>query len=169
MTKVLKLNVVYEGRYGGDVDETMLLPVDVNGVIFKELKDGEVLEDEISLGEIEGKHSECFGDLYVDIVDLDNLNIEEVSRLVSSSNYDELEGFFEEAEANTNPHDEEVVSLLDKYEVDNNAYILTREIHDNFIESLKENYVTNFNSIKVKEKDYEKVVELLKSNGIEFF
>ena len=97
MTKVLKLNVTYWGNYGGDIDETMILPLDINGLVFCELEQG-THRDAIVLGEIEGKHSDVDGDLSVSIVDLDELTLKDVSDLIESSGFDTFEGFFYEQE-----------------------------------------------------------------------
>lgn len=181
MTKALVLNVTYSARYGQDVDETMLLPLDVNGVLFNKLDTDVTLYDVVSLGEIEGKHSECFGDLTVNVVDLDKLNSKESADLINISYFGEFESFFEEIESEfimeLDEESEEgknakdaINQLLDKYEIDKNSYgITTSKIHDKFIEILKEKYTTKFQRITVSENDYKKAIELLKSNGVDIF
>lgn len=64
MTKALQLTVTYYSRYASDVEEVLLLPLEANGLIIKNLEVG-VMENEVYLGEIEGKHSVCYGDLHV--------------------------------------------------------------------------------------------------------
>lgn len=175
MTKVLRLNVVYYGNYGGDVDETLLLPLDVNGVLFSNLETGVTLDKRVSLGEIEGKHSECYGDLTIDVVNLDELDSKKASQLVKYSNFEKFENFFEDMEIDYHEHLENeekdlINKLLDKYEVDRNSYgILTNKVYNKFIEELESKYVIRFKEVSVNEADYEKVIKILKSKGIQTF
>lgn len=175
MTKVLSLNVTYSARYGSDVDEILLLPLDINGVLFSKLESGVTLDSVVSLGEIEGKHSECYGDLTIDVVNLDELNAKEASQLIKDSYFGEFESYFEEMQMNRREDldDEEkeaIEKILDKYEIDRNSYgILTSKVHDKFIDELKEKYVVKLKEVIVSEDNYERAVELLKSNGIEVF
>lgn len=183
--EVLRLDVNYSGRYGGQIDEILLLPLDVNGVLFYTLKEG-VTEEEVSLGEIEGKHSSCYGDLTVEVIDLNELNVKQVLNLVQSSNFGQFESFFESLEIgfhedleNLEDEDEDeykndckekINSLLIKYGINKDAYgIKTEKIHDKFIEDLKNNYVIKLKDISISADDYERALNLLKSEGIEVF
>lgn len=174
MTKVMKLNVTYYGNYGGDVNETLLLPMDINGVLFEELKE-KTYDRTVYLGEIEGKHSEVYGDLEVEFIDLDELSIKQVTDLIKESNFGEFESFFEGAEDDfsddENEYDKEkAVDIFNSYNVIPKTYnISTSLIHDQFIKKLEEKYVQNFKTVTVLEEDYEKVNELLDSNNIKRF
>lgn len=174
MTKVLKLNVSYSGYYGGDVDETMILPLDINGVFFEELEVGEY-EDAIYLGEIEGKHSEVHGDLSVDIIDLDNLSLKEVSNLIEQSDSSQFDSYFEGAwddiDEDEDEYDEQKVNAIrEKYGVDTNSYETDAvQIHDIFIEQLKNKYVKSFRDVTVLEEDYDRVIEMLAAYNIKVF
>lgn len=172
--QLLKLNTSYYGRYGGDVDEFVLLPLDANGVLFEKLEPGTILEDEVYLGEIEGKHSECFGDLQVTIVNLDELNLKQIIELIKTSDFSYFENYFEEKEYDWISEDENnekqkaIDELLKRYD-SKDSYIKTRSIHNKLIEQLKNEYVESFEDISIKKSDYKKAVEILKANGIEVF
>lgn len=164
--KTIKLRVVFDGNYGGSVDEYILLPLDANGVLFEELKEG-TYKNEISLGEIEGKHSECYGDLIVEVVDLENYSVNKITDLINNSYFGEFEGYFEMQEEDLEDVEDEVDILLNRHSVDKEkVYILTEAIHDNFIKSLKSKYVEEFRSITVLELDYEKALKSLSDNNI---
>jgi|SRR5699024_7811380 len=175
MNKVLKLNVQFWGNYGGDVDETVLLPLDINGVLFETLKEEVNLPNAVYLGEIEGKHSECYGDLSIEVINLDELNIKDVAELINKSDFNEFEGFFEMAEYDFEEENEEfdqekVNKLLDSYGIDRDTWgVKTGEVYIRFVEELKKKYVENFKSITVLEKDYEAAIILLKNNSVELF
>lgn len=174
MMQVLKLNVNYSGYYGGDVDETMLLPIDVNGVFFEELESGEY-EDAVYLGEIEGKHSEVHGDLVVDIVDLDELTLKEVSDLIEESSFGQFDGYFDVAWDEIDEEDDEydkekAESIRKKYSVDADSWKSDIEqIHSIFIDELKSKYVKSFKIFNVLDSDYENVVKILSDNGIKTY
>jgi hypothetical protein len=173
MTKVMKLNVKFYGNYGGGVNETVLLPLDINGVLFKPLED-KVYEDEIYLGEIEGKHSECYGDLSVELVDLDKLTIKQVTDLIEQSDFGEFENYFEGTEEeymNEDDYNEEKVNQISKsYDIQPKRWsIKTGLIHENFIEQLKDKYVKKFKTITVLEENYDNAMSVLHNSEIETF
>lgn len=183
MNKVLKLHVTYSGNYGGDVNEIVIIPEELNGVLFDKLPINTILEKRIDLGEIEGKHSQCYGDLEIELIDLDELNLKEVSDLIGLSYFGEFEVFFEDSESafkeerDDEEDDEErefkkdvLNKVLNKYNVDPEGYgILTGKVHEEFINNLKKKYLVKFKNITIKEKDYQKVLEILKTNEIEIF
>lgn len=174
MTEVLKLNVTYGARYGSDVDETLILPAEVNGVLFEKLNPGETLNSAVWLGELEGKHSECYGDLEVDIVDLDELNPMEVTNLIRISSYNRFESFFEELEidfAESEDKDEDAANeLMRKYGFGEEHYGLdTSGVHDKFIEQMKIKYSDSFKAINIREEDYQRALDLLSEYGIKVF
>lgn len=176
MTKALQLTVTYYSRYGSDVEEVLLLPLEANGLIIKNLEVG-VMEDEVYLGEIEGKHSECYGDLHVEIVDLDELNVKDAAELLKASDVSSFEMYLEgeemsfkeyldnlEDEDERNELNKKRQALLDKYEI-TDTYMLTSNISSKFVRNLSENYVVK--EINVSGDDYDAAVKLLQENGIE--
>jgi hypothetical protein len=173
MTKVMKLNVKFYGNYGGGVNETVLLPLDINGVLFKPLED-KVYEDEIYLGEIEGKHSECYGDLSVELVDLDKLTIKQVTDLIEQSAFGEFETYFEGTEEDymdEDDYNEEKVNQISKsYAIQPKRWsIKTGLIHENFIKQIKDKYVKKFKTITVLEENYDNAMSVLHNSEIETF
>ena len=170
MNKVMKLNVEYYGNYGGDINEIVLLPTEINGVLFEKLEEG-LHKDAICLGEIEGKHSDVDGDLDVEIVDLDILSIKEVTRLINNSYFGEFESFFEGLEDDKEEYNEQKVKeILHSYNVEERSCMIkTWEIYTRFIEQLKGKYVHNFKNVIVLKDDYDKVVKLLEENNIKSF
>lgn len=175
MSKVLKLNVSYLGRHGGDVDETLILPLEVNGVLFKEIPTDTTLEEEVSLGEIEGKHSDCYGDLRVDVVNIDELSEKEISDLIKESNFGSFEVFFEGMEIEHYDYTEgesnvDARELLNKYGVDKDSYgVQTGNLYNNFIDDLKKEHVKTFKTIVVNEADYKKALNLMNVSEIKVF
>lgn len=168
----MKLNVTFDNYYGGSVDEDLLLPLDINGVLFERIEEG-VDRDAVYLGEIAGKHSECYGDLEVEIIDLNKLTLKEVTNLINRSDLGEFETFLEELENSIREKDkydeDEVKSIFKSYGVEYRLYMQTFAIYDKFIDSLKDEWVQNFRNITILEKEYDKVIELLKDNGVEYF
>lgn len=180
MTEVLKLRVAFDGYYGAHVDDHILLPTEVIGVFFEELPMGSAV-DEIFLGEIEGKHSEVYGDLDVELVDLDSLSPTDVAELIKTQDFNHFEGFFDileesfeeelELDENLEAHiKKKAKDILDKYDVTDvpewGTY--TAEIHEKFEVHLIEQYVKNFKSITVLEEDYDAAIEQLSNGGIRY-
>jgi len=177
MTKVMKLNVSYDGYYGGSVDETVILPMDINGVLFEELEE-KTYSEAISLGEIAGKHSDEYGDLTVDFIDLDELSIKQVTDLINESYYGEFEVYFEGAEESlfedSDEEDDKTIEdkideIFKKYNVVRPRWGTTNTIYGKFIEQLKDKYVKSFSDITVLEEDYDKASKLLKDNNIKTY
>lgn len=173
--KVMKFHVAFDGYYGGNVDEYVLLPFDINGVLFEELSVGEY-DDAIYLGEIAGKHSECYGDLEISVLDLEKLSLKEISDILNSSSFGEFEVFFEGVETDyreeyEEEYDKNVKNIMKKYDVSESDYIysVTEGVYCKFIEELKNKYVKSFKNIIVLEEDYEKVMDILKNKGIKTF
>jgi len=175
--KVLKLHVDYDGYYGGSVHEYVLLPQEVNGVLFEELSVGNH-DREVYLGEIEGKHSEVYGDLEVEIIDLNNLDIKSVNNLINNSSIGEFECYFEgiegdyrdELECEEISYDNKIKPIVDKYNLELSAWsIVSVKVHEKFIEELKRDYVTKFKTITVLEKDYTEAISILHNSGIESY
>lgn len=175
--EVLKLHVSYDGYYGGAVDEYVLLPLEVNGVLFKELTVGDH-EREVYLGEIEGKHSEVYGDLEVEIIDLNDLDIKTVTGLINNSNDGEFECYFERIENDYREHleceeidyDEQIKPIVDKYNLELSTWsIVSVKVHEKFIEDLKRDYVAKFKTITVLEKDYNEAISILHNSNIESY
>lgn len=170
--KVMKWNVQYEGNYGGSVDEAVLLPQHINGVLFEKYEEG-VYEDEVSLGEIEGKHSDVQGDLEVEFLELDKLSVKESTDLIKESNTGYFEGLFdrivEEYEENEDYNEEKVTRLLSHYDIEELDWGTFDKIHNKFISKLREEYVQGFKGITVLEKDYNRAIDLLGEAEIPIF
>lgn len=175
--KVLKLHVGYDGHYGGSVDEYVLLPLEVNGVLFEELSVGNH-EREVYLGEIEGKHSEVYGDLEVEIIDLNDLDIKTANCLINNSSDGEFECYFEGIESEYREHleskeidyEDKIKPVVDKYNLELSSWsIVSVKVHEKFIEELKRNYVTKFKTITILEKDYNEAIGILHNSGIESY
>lgn len=62
--QLVKLKTYYEGYYGGKYYEEIILSKE-----FIEKYNIQEGEDEVDLGEIEGKHSCCFGDLIIEPIE----------------------------------------------------------------------------------------------------
>ncbi|WP_368900754.1 hypothetical protein [Oceanobacillus oncorhynchi] len=170
--KVMKWNVQYEGNYGGSVDEIVLLPQHINGMLFEEYEEG-IYKDEISLGEIEGKHSDVSGDLEVEFLELDKLSIKDAADLIGESDTSYFEGLFDritaEYEEDEDYDEEKVTKLLSHYDIEEFTWRTFDQIHDKFISKLKEKYVHEFKSITVLERNYDRAVDLLEGAEIQTF
>ena len=71
--QLVKLITYYDGYYGGEYYEEIILSKE-----FIEKYNIQEKEDEVDLGEIEGKHSCCFGDLIIEPIENNtDINIEE--------------------------------------------------------------------------------------------
>lgn len=179
MTKVFKLHVQYDGYYGGSVDEYCLLPIEIEG-LYAELELGEY-EREVYLGEIEGKHSEVYGDLTISVVDLSTMSIKEINYLVNDANTSEFECYFESVCESFNDqlseegdeeyllkHHEKLAAFERYYDLkfkDWTPHLMT--VADTFIEKLKEKYITEFFEVTIKLEDKERALKLLNENEIE--
>ena len=175
--EVLKLHAKYDGWYGGSVDEYILLPIDINGILFEELEVGNY-NREVYLGEIEGKHSEVHGDLEVEILNLDDCDILYVSELIKGSNFNDFQCYFEGKEEDWREqldcdevdYEESITLILNKYKVEYKEYCnFTDFVHSNFIEELKSKYVANFKTITVHADDYDNAMSILHNSGMETY
>lgn len=167
MTKAMELRIDYDGNYGGSVNEVLLLPLDINGELFEELEEKRY-DGEVYLGEIEGKHSEVYGDLTVRFVDLDTISLVQVAELIKESDFGQFESFFEGAEDRC---DEEIANkILNLYGIKPERYqIKTSLVHDKFIEQMKEKYVQKFKLVTILDDDYDSAIKLLNENNIKYF
>lgn len=168
--EVLKLRVQFDGYYGGNVDETMLLPLDVNGVLFEELEDGEY-DKAVYLGEIAGKHSECYGDLSVETIDLDTLSVKDVVELIEKADMSEFEMCFESmvsdfAEDEDSYDEEKVEELFKKYDVEDD-WVALENIYHIFIGELRNKYDKELVTVTILKSDLERVEQLMKDGGVE--
>ena len=184
--KILKFHQIYEGRYA-ESESYKIYPKEAEGSIFKDIKGGEEL---VFLGELEGKHSECYGDLTISEIDTEDLSIEELEDLVENSDLDDFEGLFEESNydftewVKTLEGTDELSEIIlkrkemrDFLEIDLDPekfdWREVRDVNKAFIVKLKEKIATEKSklpqviSIKLNEKDKEKALKVLKENGIE--
>lgn len=183
--KVLKLSVEFDGRYGYK-NEFVLMPVESNGVIFGFLQENEVLKEKVDLGELEGKHSECYGDLTVETIDLSLLNPKELETLVENSYFGDFEVFFEQIEFQFKEYVEELKGLEEEefYQIESEE----KALYDNLgivkpNSSVKSSYIYDAFMVQVKSfmqdkktaqitifaSDLEKAKALLLDNRIELF
>ena len=184
--KILKFHQIYNGRYAESESYT-IYPKEAEGSIFKDIKGGEGL---IFLGELEGKHSECYGNLTISEIDTEDLSIEELEDLVENSDLDDFEGLFEES----NYEFTEWVKTLEGTDELSEIILKRKEMRDflkidldpekfdwreignvneAFIVKLKEKIAAEKSklpqviSIKLNEQDKEKALKVLNENGIE--
>lgn len=180
MNKAIKLHVGYNGYYGGNVDEYCILPIEWNGLYMESLEEG-FYESEISLGEIEGKHSECYGDLTISVINLDELSYIQRTNLIEGSDTSQLIGYFEGKEesyiGDVEYMEEEDIediknkqsALEKKLDVKPNEYsVLSELVSENFVYELKKNML-KIVPIYVLDNDHEKSLQILKNNEIKTF
>lgn len=166
----------YNGRYA-NAEESIALPIEANeNIIFGKFEEGVVYEEAVSFGELEGKHSECDGDLSVKYIDTDKMNNSELLELIESlSPLNYFESFLEHNSINWW---EEEVACTDKeneVEIKSKKFLDSWDsqqiytVPDKVLDFLKEKYVIPTKTIKIKESDYELALGLLKEKGIELF
>ena len=173
MTKVLVLEVDYYGYYGGNLEEITLYPIEANGILFEKLKDG-LYDSAVSLGEFEGKHSECYADLTVTTVDLEECKkekgIKTLSDLINKSKFGYIERFFEGSLEEMEEHDvDKSIELQKTFGIKAGSYPEFYGIYKKFIADLKKKYTESFKNITVTNDDYQSAVKLLEDNNIELF
>ena len=181
MMKVLKYQVDFESFYGLDVHEYCLMPVEfIESYSCKE-EFGVTYDDAVYLGEIAGKHSECYGDLIITVVDLNELNVKAANELINNQSAEEFECYFEGVleELDEMIEDEEITqetieknrkTLIEKYNVIDKGWGISGEmINESFIKFLKQKYQVELSTITIKQEDHGKVAELLKENGIKYY
>lgn len=175
--EVLKLSVDYDGFYGGSIHEYCLLPIEWNGLYTHELSCG-TEGDAIYLGEIEGKHSEVYGDLTIEIIDLSELSSRELSELIKGSYTGSFESAFESWESDFHyeiEDEEEAYKLkqaefekLNSIEFRNEWQIKSVAISEQLIAKLS-SQLEDFTEIIIKASDIDGAIQLLQDNGIEIF
>lgn len=94
--KLLKVTCQFFGEYT-HIEEYRLLPASLMEIESFDFKMG-LNEDVIGLGEIEGKHSDCYGDLLLEEIESDNFNLVELKELVDNSSADYLDYYLENIE-----------------------------------------------------------------------
>lgn len=177
--EVLKLKVDYEGYYGGSVHDYIILPKEWNGLFVEEItKDS---NKEVYLGEIEGKHSEVYGDITIELIDLEKLSFMEKSNLINGSDFSNFESFIENEEGNFEEtisqnilkKRKEIYSLLSKYDYDKYDWSDTGKINTQFKKYLINIFDLNnekeIKNINVAAEDLQKAIEVLKNNNIEMY
>lgn len=176
--EVLKLSVDYDGYYGGSIHEYCLLPIDWNGLYTHELSCG-TEGDAIYLGEIEGKHSEVYGDLTVEVVDLSKLNKRQLSELIKGSSVGEFEGTFEGWEEDFDyeiEEEEEEARKLKQSEFEKLNGIKFKSKYEIKSVTISENLISKlsgqleeFAEITIKASDLHKATIILQDYEIETF
>lgn len=185
--KILKFHQNYEGYYAKGFESYTIYPKEADGLIFKDIEEG---EEVVPLGEVEGKHSDCYGDLTISEIDTEDLSVEELEDLVENSDLSDFESLFE---SNTYDFTEWMESLegtaelseiiqkrkemYDYLGIDLDPKKLDwREIwkvNEAFIVKLKEKIAAEKSklpqviSINVNAQDKEEAIKILKENGIE--
>ena len=183
--KVLKLSVEFEGRYATK-EGHVLMPVDSNGVIFGYLQENRLIEKSVDLGELEGKHSECYGDLKVETIDLTQLSPLEAQMLVENSDFGTFEIFFEHIESDFKEYvqelkEEEYEEIYEIEAEENQLYdnlgivkpdygIKSHIVYKSFMKQLEEFMKDKKTAeITVLASDLTKAQALLLDNGIKLF
>lgn len=170
--------VIFTGTYNGyyaDAEESIALPAEANeNIIFGKFEEGTIYENVVDFGELEGKHSECYGDLSVEYVDTDEMSDGELIELVDKlSPLDRLEVFLEHNSINwweenvEGAENEEEITNKEKELLDDWDAYQIYNVPDKVLELLKEKYMVQTQTLKIKESDYEKALSLLKENEIE--
>ena len=175
--KTLKIEVNYDGRYAS-ANSHCLFPLEANGVIFPFIKEFE--SEVVSLGELEGKHSDCYGDISTTIVDLSLLSSEELQELIENSDLKDFISYFEIASDDWYEYldelktgdSKELKEILEKQkglseklyipieELEfSNVFYSYREVLDVYLKS------NGFSVLKLPNKDIERAKKLLLENG----
>lgn len=175
--KALKIEVNYDGRYAS-TNSHCLFPLEANGIIFPFIQEFE--SGVVSLGELEGKHSDCYGDIKTTIIDLSLLSSEELQELIKNSDLKDFISYFEIAsddwyeyldELKTeNPKKLEEIKekqeeLSEKLYIPveelefSNVFYSYREILDDYLK------LNGFSVLKLQNKDIERAKKLLLENG----
>ena len=154
MKEIMKLRVVYDSRYGNDVDEHTFVAEEYLWAFWRDYVGSGHYERIISLGEIEGKHSDVWGDLIITRVDLESLSPMEIQRLVDTIDDSYLIDFFNEIE-------DEAIQATDETKFE----CIDEEDLVEFME--KSSVKTKI--LNVNEEQYERAIDVLKQHGIELF
>lgn len=167
MTKALKIEAVYDGMYISE-SEYIVIPKDINGVLFPKLEVGETVEDEVWMGELEGKHSECYGDLIVTEIDLGELTKFELNDLFKHSNPSRLLDYFTDHEfldSNNSSESEAYSRIVEKYGLQDVKFNKVEVVANSFKYEVEPSRVLE---IKILEDDYNKVIEMLQKAQISY-
>lgn len=167
MTKALKIEAVYDGMYASE-SEYIVIPKDINGVLFPKLEVGETVEDEVWMGELEGKHSECYGDLIVTEIDLGELTKFELNDLFKNSNPSRLLDYFTDHEflgSNNSSESEDYSRIVEKYGLQDVKFNKVEVVANYFKCDVEPSRVLE---IKILEDDYDKVIEMLQKAQISY-
>lgn len=175
--KTLKIEVNYDGRYAS-ANSHCLFPLEANGVIFPFIKEFE--SGVVSLGELEGKHSDCYGDISTTIIDLSLLSSEELQELIENSDLKDFISYFEIASDDWYEYldelkikDPEKLKEIQKKKKElsgklyipveelefSNVFYSYREVLDDYLKS------NGFSVLKLSNKDIERAKKLLLENG----
>lgn len=138
----LKLELTYKGNFV-QLKEYLIIPKELNGTLFVELPLNKTIKKDHFLNELEGKGSECYGDITVTPIDLSKLEIEELQYLLGNSGSEYLENYLHQKEIE-GIHSDEIkeksLQLLEKLGLlGTAAYSYTQLISESFIkQKLKE-------------------------------
>lgn len=170
MTKVLKLEAIYNGAYA-QLHEYMIVPAEASGILFEKLPIDEIVEDAIDLDELEGKHSQCYGDLLVTEIETDELDPIELKEFIENQNVGYFEIFSETIEskfADKEDFDKEKVeNLLKEYDIDK-SYIHTISISKNLCKMLKEKQ-PKLTALNIETAELEKAMKVLEEAGVKVY
>lgn len=177
--EVLELRVQWSGYYGTDVDEYMILPINWNGKLTEELEVGKY-SNEVYLGEIEGKHSEVYGNLIVEIKNLSELKYIELIDYLNGSDSSSFESYLEnmeeliyddldEDESSTFDENKSKYFKLIGYIPEYEHSIHSVAISELFVENLLNRNKVSTEVLIIKSEDYSKTIQLLLENNIDTF
>lgn len=179
--EVIKYSVDYYGYYGGSIHEYCLLPIESAGV-YIDYEEG-THEGVVYLGEIEGKHSEVYGDLTVEVIDLSTLNQLEINTLIKGSDISNFESFFESAEESFSEFVEEIEceGLKEEIGIRQRALELAYELEfsswsikmgllsESFVVELLKARASQLVNFSIKKEDEEKFIQVMNDYELEFF
>ena len=186
MKEIMKLRVVYDSRYGNDVDEHTFVAEEYLWAFWRDYVGSGHYERIISLGEIEGKHSDVWGDLIITRVDLESLSPMEIQRLVDTIDDSYLIDFFNEIEDEAiQATDETKFECIDEEDLERKAWReeffeeypeikmgkydpIGEQLHPYIVEFMEKSSVKT-KILNVNEEQYERAIDVLKQHGIELF
>lgn len=166
--KLLKLEVNYNNCSA--LREYMIIPSELNGVLFETLPIEKVMKEAVYLHNINLMFNQFYGDLLITEIDSTDLNKRELENLIYNSCSDSFRFFFLKVE-----NDFLKSNLVDKEERENclNKYGLLNQdlnyysikIHDSLVDNFKLKNKKRAN-ISIYEDDLDKVLKLLKEHSI---
>lgn len=168
--ELLKLTVTYESVQSS-VKQNLLAPLEILGV-SEEIQLG-LNKGVICLGNIDGTNSDCYGDLTVEIVNLDDLKKLKKIKLVEWNISSYIANHFNELKFYnvTTPEINKFISENSSNDEDKSGYPVLWSI-EILAELLEEQYIKPLDmmkNIKVDDKDFVRALHLLAQNGIDFF